>query len=573
MKGEKTMKTPVTLHTKQDFQRLMLDILYPLLPHYSKGKANLCLGSTGACYDQRAIELEAFARPLWALSSFVRGGGRHEAFERIMLDGIRSGTDPCSPEHWGGFSDYDQRFVEMASIAVSLLMIPEKLWEPLSDAEKENLADWLYGINTHKCQEGNWQFFPILVNSALKKLGRKYSEENLQYALKRVDDFYLKDGWYEDGLAHHKDYYIPFAFHFYGLIYAVHMADEDPERCRLYRERARCFAEDYIYWFSDTGAAIPYGRSLTYRFAQVSFFSACLYAGLLPFSLGVMKGIIVRHLQYWMSQPIFDNSGVLTIGYGYPNLIMSEHYNAPGSPYWCMKAFLFLALPDTHPFWSAEAEPLPKLADIKVQPCADTIIQRLGSNVISYPAGQHVAADLGHLDEKYSKFAYSTQFGFCVPKSDKILAEAAPDSMLVFEIGGHYFTRRNIISYEISELEIVSCWSPFPNITVKTGIIPTKEGHRRIHEIKTDIPCVVYDCGFAVSTDNGFQVVQTQSSISASNKTAFCRLSSDGGTPLMIYAAPNTNILYPNAAIPAVKHTLSGERTVHICSTVTVKDA
>ena len=114
------------------------------------------------------------------------------------------------------------------------------------------------------------------------------------------------------------------------------------------------FAKQFIYWFDEEGEAIPFGRSLTYRFSQVSFFSVCLLAGLEPFPVPVMKGLIARHLRTWLKRPIFDRDHVLTIGYGYPNLTMAERYNAPGSPYWGMKVFAFLLLPDDHPFWSAE---------------------------------------------------------------------------------------------------------------------------------------------------------------------------------------------------------------------------
>lgn len=77
-----------------------------------------------------------------------------------------------------------------------------------------------------------------------------------------------------------------------------------------------------------------------------------------------MKGIVARHLDYWTKQPIFDNGGILTVGYTYPNLLMSETYNAPASPYWALKAFVFLALPDDHPFWQAEEESLPSLEPV-----------------------------------------------------------------------------------------------------------------------------------------------------------------------------------------------------------------
>ena len=72
---------------------------------------------------------------------------------------------------------------------------------------------------------------------------------------------------------------------------------------------------------------------------------------------GEIKGLLLRNLRAWLRLPIFDRDGVLTVGYGYPNLCISEGYNAPGSPYWGLKAFFALALPQEHPFWQAEEKP------------------------------------------------------------------------------------------------------------------------------------------------------------------------------------------------------------------------
>ena len=58
------------LHTKKDFQDLMLSILEPLKPYYSEGKARLQLGRTMAHYDIHATWMEAFSRPLWGLVPF-----------------------------------------------------------------------------------------------------------------------------------------------------------------------------------------------------------------------------------------------------------------------------------------------------------------------------------------------------------------------------------------------------------------------------------------------------------------------------------------------------------------------
>ena len=137
-------------------------------------------------------------------------------------------------------------------------------------------------------------------------------------------DVYKRQGWYSDGPNGQKDYYISFAIHFYSLVYAMTMEDDDPERCAKYRSRAEIFAHDFIYWFADDGEALPYGRSLTYRFAQLAFWSACVVSGVLPFEEGIIKGIIERGLGKWLDNPdIFDNGGILTIGYKYPSLHMA----------------------------------------------------------------------------------------------------------------------------------------------------------------------------------------------------------------------------------------------------------
>lgn len=72
-----------------------------------------------------------------------------------------------------------------------------------------------------------------------------------------------------------------------------------------------------------------------------------------------MKGLIVRNFNWWLGQKMFDRDGILTIGYCYPQMYMAERYNAPGSPYWGMKSFLLLALPDDHPSGLPKPRPCP----------------------------------------------------------------------------------------------------------------------------------------------------------------------------------------------------------------------
>ncbi|WP_245237532.1 DUF2264 domain-containing protein, partial [Paenibacillus ihuae] len=265
------------LMTRQDLVQALEQLTAPLRPLYSPGGARLKAGTTGASYPARIAEMEGFSRVLWGLVPLLMGGGDSGLWE-LVLDGIRHGTDPSHEEYWGEVGDYDQRLVEMAVFGFALAAIPERIWSPLAPQEQDHLYLWLNQINAHPCYDCNWLFFNVLVNTGFKKLGLPYDAEQLENNLRRMDDFYLGEGWYSDGINGHSDYYVPFAIHYYGLLYAKLMEQEDPGRSRLFKERAGLFAAEFITWFAADGSALPYGRSLAYRFAQSAFWSAYAYA-------------------------------------------------------------------------------------------------------------------------------------------------------------------------------------------------------------------------------------------------------------------------------------------------------
>ena len=539
--------------TKHEYSQLLMQLLTPTLPFYSPQKARLCPGSSAAVYDMAAAGAEGFARPLWGLVPFWAGGGSCPEFEQLYLSGLAAGTDPENPEYWGGFQDIDQRFVEMAAIAYGILMTPQKLWDPLSAKEKTNLAKWLDGINHYACPPCNWMFFGVLVNIALKSVGFPYSEQVLSDYLDYIESCYLGGGWYLDGQNGEKDYYISFAFHYYSMIYCRFMRENDPDRCALYEERAKLFAADFINWFAEDGSALAYGRSLTYRFAQVSFFSMCAACELEVVPYGIMKGLIERHLRFWTEHPIVDNSGLLTIGYGYSNLLMSEQYNAPGSPYWAMKAFAFLSLPDEHPFWKTEAAPLPDLPTLTAQTYGGLLIQRLHGDVTAYTCGRTLPHHHVLTEEKYSKFSYSSRFAFSVPRSMRSLAEAAPDSMLALDINHMIYVRGMVSNPQLTDHSVSSEWSPYEGIRIKTVIIPDSTGHKRIHTIESDRCFTAYDCSFAFP--DTYTVSQEQSCIrvQAPDGRAYCASAvKDDPAAMCINASPNTNLMVPKTIIPCI---------------------
>ena len=548
------------LNTRKDFEALMHKILQPLLPLYSPGGALLQLGDTGVTYPRRTIGMEGFSRPLWALAPYWLGGGQPGPFAEVYRRGLAAGADPDGPEYWGSPGDYDQLFVEMAAIACAILEVPAVVWEPLAENEKQNLARWLNTINTHELPHCNWLFFRVLVDLALDSVGMPCDLPQMERDLDEIDSWYVGDGWYTDGtpsIKPQRDYYIPWALQYYGVLYSVFAARRAPARAERFRRRALEFGRQFAFWFDENGAALPYGRSLGYRFGQCAFYSACVFAGLEPLPLPVMKGIIVRNLQWWMEKPIFDRDGVLTIGYTYPQLYMSERYNAPGSPYWGMKSFVVLALPADHPFWSAEAAPLPRMPELYAMQSADLLFQRLpDGQVNAYAPAEVEQNEHGQFAEKYAKFVYNTRFGFSASRSYVQLEQAAPDSMLAFVIDGYTFVRRHSERFQLLGDRLLSQWSPFAGITVTTELIPQGRGHIRRHTVQSNVACTAYDCGFAVPKFcDGFAAAAEGASAEACNAAQRCVVTGQGGgAGVIVDAWPNTSLYAANTVIPAVRY-------------------
>lgn len=197
------------------------------------------------------------------------------------------------------------------------------------------------------------------------------------------------------------------------------------------------------------------------------------------------------------------------------------------------------------------------LEQLKTLRFGEMVIHRRPGDVVAYVPGVYKHNGQVHVPEKYSKFAYSTYFGFSVPRSEKVITEAVPDSMLAFEIGGYIFVRRMIDSFKIEDNIITSVWSPFMGITVETVLLPTQKGHIRKHKISSNIDCTAYDCGFAVSSWK--HKIAGETSVHEAylkNEACICRVTSltGNGEGVRIWGAPNTNLVTPNTEIPAVKY-------------------
>ncbi|MCW4116002.1 DUF2264 domain-containing protein [Aurantimonas sp. MSK8Z-1] len=565
------------LVTRDDVAEALLDLFDPLLPYFSNGNARVRLDAVAAHFDRAAADLEGFARPLWGLAPFAAGGGDFPHWHRFA-QGLANGTDPAHPEFWGRVRDKDQRLVELAAIGFALCLVPQHLWDPQSAAAKANIAAYLLDARRYDYAANNWKFFRVMVDLALERLGIDFDRALSETYLDELDGFYLGEGWYRDGNERRIDHYIAFAMHFYGLIHARLSPPGDPRGLR-FRERARAFAPDFRAWFDADGGTLAFGRSMTYRFACAGFWGALAFAEEEALPWGAVKGLYLRHLRWWAERPIAFGDGVLSIGYGYPQLSMSESYNSGGSPYWAFKAFLPLMLPAAHPFWTAQETPLADAPLPRPQRHPGMVLLQTPGNVVALSSGQqNLAMRAG--PEKYAKFAYASRYGFSVEMDERGFETAAFDNTLAFsEDGLHYRVRETNETAEIAGDALRARWRPFTDVEVETTLVPAGAWHLRIHRIRSARPLAIAEGGFAIERGEGDadRVETTADRVEVEGPHDVAAIvdlgSSVARRPVAQKPLPNTNLVVSKTSVAQLRGDLPAGETLLVTAVVALPRA
>ncbi|KAK7416185.1 hypothetical protein QQX98_005382 [Neonectria punicea] len=544
----------VVRHTRDDLVLASISLLKPLLPHFSPGQARIRLPvATGAHFDEGAAQLEGFARPLWAIGALLSSlsspntspdTDRSEQIRQLAepwLAGIRNGTDPEHSEYWGAVGQMDQRMVEAEIIAFALLSAPDMFFYHQDEKARHNIKSWLRGMNGKEMPANNWRWFRVFANLALIRVCGVPAQDvasEMESDFEILDSFYLEDGWSGDGAwlssedearqaaayeetgrrdsiwpGRQVDYYSgSFAIQFSQLLYTKFARDTDPQRVAKYQQQARDFGASIWQYFDSEGSAIPFGRSLTYRFACGGFFAALAAANVpdMPFPLsqpGMVKGFLLRHLRWWASNSddIFYPDGTLNIGWMYPNMYMCEDYNSPQSPYWCTKTLIAVSLSQTDDFWTSDEQPYPSLFKPRLVPAPRQIISNhpeANHHFFLSPA-QFVAWPLKATQAKYSKFEYSSAFPFSVP-TGPLIRQMAPDCTLALSRDGAetwavkwkcsepQFSQVSLKGAKHTETITVATvrWRPWSDgqVEVETTLVPPTDTwpdwHVRVHRIR-----------------------------------------------------------------------------------------
>ena len=310
-------------------------------------------------------QMEGFARVMPLFAAWIQSGregqvrlpsGALVTLEEELERGLLAGTDPSADTFWGPMTtEYQQRVVEAADIALALWMVKDTLWADLRQDQRDRVASWLMQINRCKGVDNNWHLFYVLVDRVLNALGYEKAIPSSRKRYLRVKEFYLGSGWFQDGPDGPVDYYNAWGFHY--LLFWIHEVDAswDPG---FIPECQRAFLSSYKHLIGPNGVPIL-GRSIPYRIAV----SAPLVLGQRDHPDVVNPGMARRALdvtwRYFIQHGAVRN-GAITQGYFDTDLRVLDVYSGPASSLWSLRS-LIAAVYQSHSstFWTSDSSPLP----------------------------------------------------------------------------------------------------------------------------------------------------------------------------------------------------------------------
>ncbi len=287
----------------------------------------------------------------------IRGIPLKEYYKEHILSAVTPGTQDYMlslrelRELTEGKQACFQHTCECASLAIGLWQCREVIWESYTEREREQIGEYLKEFGSAVTSAHNWRLFNMLILGFLWREGYDVDETIIKDHAQTILSYYAGDGWYRDG--HRFDYYCPWAFHVYSVLWNVWYGyEKEPEIAQLFERYTNEFLENYIGMFDRDGHITMWGRSGIYRNAATAPFATVFLLKNHRMDPGLARRINSGALLQFMSnEKVFEN-GVPTLGFydTFPPIL--QDYSCAESPFWIANPFLCLNLPEDHPFWT-----------------------------------------------------------------------------------------------------------------------------------------------------------------------------------------------------------------------------
>lgn len=324
--------------------------------------------------DKGVTYMECFGRLMAGLAPWLSlpdddttEGKQRKQLREWALKSYAQAVDPGSPDYllWNKES---QPLVDAAYIAESFLRAYDSLWMPLDKVTKQRYIKEFTQLRRVNPPYSNWLLFSATVETFLRKAGAEFDYYRIISSFRKMEEWYVGDGWYSDG-PH-------FAFDFYNSFVIQPMYVECLEEItsggtkngwhwskNTYGEalkRMQRFGMILERLISPEGTFPAFGRSITYRTATMQPLSLLAWRGWLPEELSngqvrsALTAVIKRML---VGKQNYNEGGYLTLGFNGKQPDISDYYTNNGSLYMASLIFLPLGLSADHPFWTDATQP------------------------------------------------------------------------------------------------------------------------------------------------------------------------------------------------------------------------
>lgn len=416
--GDDRALSPYTGWTRAHWERVADAILDGAARHASPAQSLIRYPGAAGGLGRDIDHLEGFTRTFMLAAFRIAGdpdGAGTGALAERCARGIEAGVDPQHPERWVRIDEHDQAKVEAAALALGLHLTRDTVWARLSERGRQQTIEYLSTFIGRPYPPNNWAWFRIMVSYFLESVGGPISQTDREEDFALLDSFDLPGGWIADGAGRNFDHYCGWALPFYPMIWAQMVADDSRHAARVDRYRARLddYLDDALHLIGGDGAPLLQGRSLTYRFATAAPAWAAAFHGGSRHDPGLLRRAASGQIKHFVERGAPDASGILSLGWHHPWRAIAQNYSGLGSPYWAAKGMLGLALPASHPVWSAVEQPLP----IDRGPFARAIAApgwlAVGTSdgvvrVVNHGTDHRVEDSLEPDAPLYAKFGYST---------------------------------------------------------------------------------------------------------------------------------------------------------------------
>ncbi|MCU7552529.1 DUF2264 domain-containing protein [Chitinophagaceae bacterium LB-8] len=318
-------------------------------------------------FFKKVTYLEAVGRTMAGVAPWLalpddvtKEGKMRKELRTALLKGIANAVDPNNPDYLN-FRTESQPIVDAAYMAQAFLRAPKALWEPLDSLTKKRIAQEFKALRTRTGAYNNWLLFAGINEAFLMTIGEQADPVRIEFARRKILEWYQGDGWYSDGPSLSIDYYNSYVIHpmlvdFFKVLtdkrrLNVEEYDKAVKRMVRYSE----FSERII---SPEGTYPPMGRSVTYRTAAFQALGQVALMEKLPEQIEPAQVrcalTAVMHRMYDQGQN-FDRNGWLILGFCGSQPMIADGYTSTGSLYMATLGFLPLGLPADNKFWTDPA--------------------------------------------------------------------------------------------------------------------------------------------------------------------------------------------------------------------------